>query len=106
MSYEKIKISGLAEMEWLKLRKSGIGGSDVGAILGLNKYSSPMKVYKEKTTDAWGASKCCEDIIGSFYPSSEKGPRFLRGPSAGVQGFEPCTYGVALLVKLSITQAY
>ena len=51
MSYEKIKISGLAEMEWLKVRKSGIGGSDVGAILGLNKYSSPMKVYKEKTTD-------------------------------------------------------
>ena len=51
MSYEKTKISGLTEMEWLKLRKRGIGGSDIGAILGLNKYSSPMKIYKDKVTE-------------------------------------------------------
>ena len=33
---------------WLELRKKGIGGSDAGAILGLNKYSSPLSVYKAK----------------------------------------------------------
>jgi len=29
-------------------RKSGIGGSDVGCILGLNKYKSPFELYLEK----------------------------------------------------------
>lgn len=51
MTYEKIKISGLSEMEWLQLRKTGIGGSDAGALLGLNKISSPMKVYKDKVSE-------------------------------------------------------
>ena len=36
------------ESDWLELRKKGIGGSDVGAIMGINKYSSPLKVYKAK----------------------------------------------------------
>lgn len=33
---------------WLELRTTGIGGSDVGAIMGLNKYSSPLTVYLSK----------------------------------------------------------
>ncbi len=37
--------------EWLRLRKSGIGGSDAGAICGLSPYSSPMKVYQNKTSE-------------------------------------------------------
>lgn len=37
--------------EWLKLRKTGIGGSDAGAICGLNPYASPMSVYQDKTSD-------------------------------------------------------
>ena len=37
--------------EWLQLRKSGIGGSDAGAICGLNPYASPMSVYRDKTTE-------------------------------------------------------
>jgi putative phage-type endonuclease len=32
------------------MRKTGIGGSDAGAICGLNPYSSPMKVYQDKTS--------------------------------------------------------
>ena len=36
------------EAEWLKLREKRIGGSDAGAILGLNKYSTPLMVYKAK----------------------------------------------------------
>ncbi len=35
--------------EWLVLRKQGIGGSDAGAVCGLNPYSSPMKVFLDKT---------------------------------------------------------
>ena len=34
--------------EWLKLRMSGIGGSDVSAILGHNKYRNAPDVYDSK----------------------------------------------------------
>ena len=34
--------------EWLDARRNGIGGSDASAILGLNPYSSPLKVYLDK----------------------------------------------------------
>ena len=47
----RISTKGMSREEWLKLRKTGIGGSDAGAICGLNPYSSPMKVYQEKTTE-------------------------------------------------------
>lgn len=33
---------------WMELRTTGIGGSDAGAILGLNKYASPLTVYMQK----------------------------------------------------------
>ena len=38
--------------EQLLLRKTGIGGSDAAAIVGLGKYSTPLSVYLDKTTDA------------------------------------------------------
>ena len=34
---------------WLAQRRTGIGGSDVAAILGLSKYKSPLDVYADKT---------------------------------------------------------
>ena len=34
--------------EWLKVRRSGIGGSDVAAILGLNKFKSALDIYEDK----------------------------------------------------------
>ena len=37
-----------SEEEWHELRKKGIGGSDAGAIIGINKYMSPLKLYKIK----------------------------------------------------------
>ena len=36
------------ENEWLALRREGIGGSDVGAVMGLNDYRSALQVYKDK----------------------------------------------------------
>ena len=35
--------------EWLEDRRKGIGGSDVGTILGLNKWKSPYQLWLEKT---------------------------------------------------------
>lgn len=37
------------EKEWLKIRNTGIGGSDVGTILGYNKYKDPYTLFLEKT---------------------------------------------------------
>lgn len=49
----KISLLGMNKDEWLKLRKTGIGGSEAGAVCGLNPYVSAMSVYKDKI---------CEDI--------------------------------------------
>ena len=40
----------LSHEEWLQYRKMGIGGSDAGAICGLNPYVSPMQVFLDKTS--------------------------------------------------------
>lgn len=47
--YEKIPTAEMTNTEWLTLRKTGIGGSDAGAVCGLNPYSSPVKVFYDKT---------------------------------------------------------
>ena len=49
--FEKILLVGGCSQDWLRLRKSGIGGSDVGAICGVNPYSSAMKVFRDKTSE-------------------------------------------------------
>jgi len=38
----------MSRAKWLETRKSGIGGSDSGAIMGLNKWASPLTVYFSK----------------------------------------------------------
>lgn len=38
----------LKHEEWIALRRTGIGGSDAGAICGLNSFSSPFSVYTDK----------------------------------------------------------
>lgn len=34
--------------EWLEARRSGLGGSDIGALLGLSTFSSELEVYYSK----------------------------------------------------------
>lgn len=41
----------LDKKEWLKYRKQGIGGSDAGAVCGLNPYRTAMQVYQDKISD-------------------------------------------------------
>lgn len=64
-----------ARAEWLAKRRTGIGGSDVAAVLGLSKYKSPLDVYKDKigeTADGdqsqaayWGTK--LEDIVAKEF---------------------------------------
>ena len=35
--------------KWLKLRNNGIGGSDAGTVLGVNKYKTNVDLWYEKT---------------------------------------------------------
>lgn len=46
--------------EWLKQRNKGIGGSDAGAVMGLNPYKSAFTLWHEKTGK-----------INSFVPDNE-----------------------------------
>ncbi len=43
-----IPTSDLSREEWLKQRRNSIGGSDAGAIMGLNEWASPLTVYLSK----------------------------------------------------------
>lgn len=61
--------------EWLKERKSYIGGSDIGAIVGVNKYKTALDIYLDKTGEdiqedtnsamRWG--NLLEDAIAKAY---------------------------------------
>lgn len=37
--------------QWQNLRGIGIGGSDIGAIIGVNKWKSPIDIYIDKTEE-------------------------------------------------------
>ncbi len=50
--YEKISTHGLTREEWLALRRTGIGGSDAGALCGVDPYASEMTVFSEKVFQA------------------------------------------------------
>lgn len=41
----------LSYEEWLRYRKLGIGGSDAGAVCGMNPYQTAMQVYFDKTSE-------------------------------------------------------
>lgn len=48
-SCELILKAGAPREDWLRVRNLGIGGSDAGVILGLNKWKSPITLWAEKT---------------------------------------------------------
>ncbi len=48
--YETISTKDMSHEEWLKIRKTGIGGSDAGAVCGQNPYVSAMEVFRDKTS--------------------------------------------------------
>lgn len=40
----------MSKEEWLLKRKEGIGASEIGAVLGFNKYRTPYQVWLDKTS--------------------------------------------------------
>lgn len=63
----------------LQARRAGIGGSDAGAVLGLNRWKTPLDVYLEKIGEAdpqadndatyWG--NVLEDVVAAEYARRE-----------------------------------
>ncbi|MFA5014299.1 MAG: YqaJ viral recombinase family protein [Actinomycetota bacterium] len=76
------------DLNWLKERQKGIGGSDVAAILQLNKYKTPYDVYLEKISPEpiiteesikMKRGKQMEDTIAKMY-AEETGATILEVP--------------------------
>jgi putative phage-type endonuclease len=55
-----------ARQEWLQARRAGLGGSDLGAILGLSKYRTPVDVWMEKTGRIPGQDETLQMRFGSY----------------------------------------
>ena len=49
MGYKKIPTKDLTRLEWLELRREGIGGSDASVVMGENPYRSILQLWEEKT---------------------------------------------------------
>lgn len=55
-----------AREEWLTARKAGLGGSDIGAILGLSPYRTPVDVWMEKTGRSDGNADSLQMRFGTY----------------------------------------
>ena len=70
-----INTKNLDRLTWLKARQAGIGGSDVSAIMGLNRWKSLIDVWVDKTTSVqddepseaayWGT--VLEDVVAGEF---------------------------------------
>lgn len=55
-----------AREEWLQARRAGLGGSDMGAILGLSKFKTPVDVWMEKTGRSEGSTETLQMRFGNY----------------------------------------
>lgn len=87
MKMQKISTRGMSREEWLEERRKSLGGSDMGAVLGLNKYRSPYTVWAEKTgrvgetpdNEAMRVGRDLEPYVASrFEEVSRKGVRRMN----------------------------
>lgn len=46
------RVSDLGRLEWLSLRRTGLGASDIPCIMGRSPFGSPLSVYAEKVLPA------------------------------------------------------
>ena len=70
-----IPTKDLSREDWLRLRQTGIGGSDISAIMGFNSYKTAYDLYHDKINDVvadaqsesayWGT--ILEDVVAKEY---------------------------------------
>ena len=89
------KTKDMTELEWLRSRQQGIGGSDAGAILGVNRWRTPFQVYMDKTQEInepseqseaayWGTE--LEDLVAREF--SKRTGKKVRRRNAILQSVE------------------
>ena len=74
-----VSTDGLSREDWLLIRRSGIGGSDLPVILGLSPYKSPMELAAEKLglvdppadTRAMRRGRYLEDAVARLWADEE-----------------------------------
>lgn len=44
-----IETENLSKEEWLRVRKHGLGGSDISILLGINPWRSELELWLDKT---------------------------------------------------------
>jgi len=65
----------MSREQWLKIRRTGLGGSDVAAVLGLSPYKTALDVYLEKTgikepqkdNSKMKAGRMLEDVVALWW---------------------------------------
>lgn len=62
-----VNTSNLSHEEWLDWRRKGITGSDIGAICGVNPWSSPMTVYLDKIGELPAKNDNDKMLFGRLY---------------------------------------
>ncbi|MBQ1944729.1 MAG: YqaJ viral recombinase family protein, partial [Ruminococcus sp.] len=84
----KISTKGMSHDQWLEARRKSIGGSDAGAICGMNPYSSAYTVYADKLmlippaedNEAMRQGRDLEEYVARRF-CEEKGKRVKRDHS-------------------------
>ena len=56
-----VETKNLGREDWLAVRRTGIGGSDAAAAVGLNPYMSPLELWLDKTGRAEGMPRPSPD---------------------------------------------
>ncbi|MCL1618264.1 YqaJ viral recombinase family protein [Ralstonia pseudosolanacearum] len=60
-----VKTTGLSREDWLEVRRTGIGGSDAAAAVGLSPYKSQLELFLEKTGRDAGLPKPDANDMGA-----------------------------------------
>ena len=90
MARKIVNTKKISHEDWLNLRKRGIGGSDAGAVIGRNPWSSPITIYSDKL----GLSKPKEPTEAMTFGTENEGyvaERFTRDTGKKVKN-DNCMY--------------
>lgn len=95
-----IKTQNLGRQQWLALRRGGLGGSDVAAVLGLSPYRTALDVYLEKTGEKqpvtdnprMQAGRLLEDTVANWW-ALQHNARIRRDHKIRIHPRHHCLFG-------------
>lgn len=96
MSTTPLIITPANDEEWLQLRTSGIGSSEIGTLLGYNKYQTPLQWWRLKTgrdpqpeqNDAMLRGHIFEDGVAQFFAAKTES-EIIKNTAANITYRDP-----------------